>query len=112
MNDGETVDALKAVAHPLRLRILRALAGTERSVGEIDDVAGIGQPALSQQLAVLRGAGLVLTRKEAKMVFYRLDEARLSVLTAALAALSGAARPVPSVRQASPSGVAKFARIG
>ena len=61
MNDDDLVAALKAVAHPVRLRILQTLSGAERNVGEIDDAAEIGQPTLSQQLAVLRGAGLVAT---------------------------------------------------
>ena len=67
MTGDELVDALKAVAHPVRLRILQTLAGTERNVGEIDEAADIGQPTLSQQLAVLRNAGLVTTRKDAKL---------------------------------------------
>ena len=37
MTGDELVDALKAVAHPVRLRILQTLAGTERNVGEIDE---------------------------------------------------------------------------
>ncbi|HCJ22226.1 MAG TPA: transcriptional regulator, partial [Erythrobacter sp.] len=77
MNDDDLVAALKAVAHPVRLRILQTLSGAERNVGEIDDAAEIGQPTLSQQLAVLRGAGLVATRKDAKLVYYRIDETKL-----------------------------------
>ena len=67
MTDEEVVDSLKALAHPVRLRIMQALTGTERNVGEIDDAAEIGQPTLSQQLAVLRNVGLVKTRKDAKL---------------------------------------------
>ena len=54
MTDEELVDALKALAHPVRLRILQALSGTERNVGEVDDIAAIGQPTLSQQLGFKR----------------------------------------------------------
>ncbi len=78
MTDDALVEALKALAHPVRLRIMQALTGTERNVGEIDDAAEIGQPTLSQQLAVLRNAGLVKTRKDAKLVYYRIDDDRLS----------------------------------
>lgn len=110
--DSDTVEALKAAAHPLRLRILRALAQSERSVGEIDEVAAIGQPALSQQLAVLRNAGLVTTRREAKLVFYRLDQSRLAALSCLLADLAGGPGAPRASRRTPPSGVASFARLG
>lgn len=114
MSDSEaTVEGLKAVAHPLRYRILAALSGGERNVGEIEEACGIGQPTLSQQLAVLRNAGLVETRKQAKLVFYTVDEERVAALSLALTSLAGgttatAARDV--VRRASP-GAANFARL-
>ena len=73
MSEG-LIEELKAIAHPLRLRILEVLREGERNVGEIEEVAQIGQPALSQQLGVLRKAGLVETRKEAKLVYYSLGE--------------------------------------
>ena len=112
MTDEELVDALKALAHPVRLRIMQALTGSERNVGEIDDAADIGQPTLSQQLAVLRNAGLVKTRKEAKLVYYRIDEARIAKIVDATGALGGlAGNPMPQSRQPAP-GVANFARLG
>ena len=57
MTDEKLVDALKALAHPVRMRIMQALTGAELNVGEIDETAAIGQPTLSQQLAVLRNVG-------------------------------------------------------
>lgn len=111
------IEQFKAVAHPLRLRILEALVAAERNVGEIEQATGIGQPALSQQLSVLRKAGLVDTRKEAKLVFYRLVPQGLGELSAVLAGLApDAARP-PAPRTAAPAtpspapGVANFARL-
>src|SRR3546814_16535051 len=83
MTDEELVDALKALAHPVRLRIMRALTGAERNVGEIDEAAQVGQPTLSQQLAVLRTAGLVKTRKDAKLVYYRIDDSSLAKVVGA-----------------------------
>ena len=56
-------------AQPQRLMILSCLLDAEHNVGEIAELTGIGQPALSQQLAALRRAGLVNTRKEAKLVW-------------------------------------------
>ena len=111
MTDEELVDALKALAHPVRWRIMQALKGTERNVGEIDEAAAIGQPTLSQQLAVLRNAGLVKTRKDAKLVYYRVDESRLTKVVGAAGELRGKpGAPEPQVRQPAP-GVAKFAKL-
>lgn len=119
MRDSATEAALaeqfKAIAHPLRLRILDALTEAERNVGEIEQATGIGQPGLSQQLGVLRKAGLVSTRKEAKLVFYRLSPAELGPLCAVLAALMPAAAPTAApAHGTTPSpapGVANFARL-
>ncbi len=111
MNDEQLVAALKALAHPVRLRIMQALTDTERNVGEIDDAADIGQPTLSQQLAVLRNAGLVKTRKEAKLVYYRIDEAVLIEASMALGEM-GRARATASAAPRRPApGVANFARL-
>ncbi len=112
MTEEDLVDALKAVAHPVRLRILQTLAGGERNVGEIDDAAQIGQPTLSQQLAVLRNAGLVATRKQAKLVFYRLDAAKLAAMSSMLRGIAGVTveRARPPRRPS--AGVATFARLG
>ena len=111
MTDDELVDALKALAHPVRLRIMQALSGAERNVGEIDEAAQIGQPTLSQQLAVLRNAGLVKTRKDAKLVYYRIDDSRLAIVARATGALGGlSAAPLRQSRQPAP-GVANFAKL-
>ena len=77
------VERLKAYAQPQRLMILSCLLEGERTVGEIDEATGIGQPALSQQLAGLRRAELVSTRKEARSVFYALADDSLFRQTAA-----------------------------
>ncbi|MEQ5788720.1 winged helix-turn-helix transcriptional regulator [Erythrobacter sp. NFXS35] len=114
MEEDDLIEALKALAHPLRFRILTALIAGERNVGEIEQVTGIGQPGLSQQLGVLRKAKLVDTRKEAKLVFYAVDEAQIGAVTAALAALAPGiaitAEPPSSLRTPAP-GVANFARM-
>ncbi len=110
MSEG-LIDEFKAIAHPLRWRILEVLRDGEHNVGEIEDAAGIGQPALSQQLGVLRKAGLVETRKEAKLVYYRLGEEALAELANLLADLvpQRVAR-APASRTPSP-GAANFARL-
>ena len=114
MDGTERIDALKALGHPLRLRIVEVLAKGERNVTEIERDSGIGQPTLSQQLAVLRKSSLVRTRKEAKLVFYRLDKVRLAEIAAGIAALAGQS-PMSTVSRErtdrSPQGVASFARL-
>lgn len=113
--ENALAEQFKAVAHPLRLRILEALCLNERNVGEIEQATAIGQPALSQQLGVLRKAGLVETRKDAKLVFYRLATAELGELSVVLQSLTPAGAPsVQAARVTSPSpapGVANFARL-
>ncbi len=63
-------EMFRALSHPARIRILEALAGGERSVGEMQPEIGIELSHLSQQLGVLRRAGLVTTRKEGQSVYY------------------------------------------
>tara|TARA_R110000751_G_scaffold7281_1_gene30001 strand:+ start:7345 stop:7671 length:327 start_codon:yes stop_codon:yes gene_type:complete len=62
---------LKALANRDRLLLLCQLVDGERNVGELEQQLGIVQPTLSQQLAVLRREGLVATRREGKLVYYR-----------------------------------------
>ena len=63
-------ELFKALAHPARVRVLEVLADGERSVGEIQPLVGIELSHLSQQLAVLRRAGVVVSRKEGSSVIY------------------------------------------
>ncbi len=60
----------KALAHPVRIRILEILRGGERSVQEIQSVLGADQATVSQQLAVLRLKNVVSSRKEGTTVRY------------------------------------------
>lgn len=110
------IDGFKALAHPLRYRILAALAAGERNVGQIEAATGINQPGLSQQLAILRSAGLVTTRREAKLVYYANCKEELRAVLSAVAELlpdTGAeAQVTPRTPKASEhTGAAVFARI-
>ena len=60
----------KALAHPLRIRILELLVVRERSVLEIQRALDAEQSSVSQQLAVLRGKHIVRARKEGTTVYY------------------------------------------
>jgi DNA-binding transcriptional ArsR family regulator len=117
MQEPELIEALRALAHPVRWRILSTLLTGERNVGEIERESGIMQPALSQQLGVLRKAGLVATRKDSKLVFYTLAHSEFGAIKAALEAFAPSdIRTTLTVsettRQKVPApGVANFARI-
>lgn len=65
---------LKALAHPARLLICCQLREREMSVGDMEKTLDIRQPRLSRELAKLRDEGLVETRRESKVVFYRLSD--------------------------------------
>jgi DNA-binding transcriptional ArsR family regulator len=75
-------DLFRALAHPARVRALEVLAEGERSVGEMQPLVGIEASHLSQQLGVLRRAGLVTTRKVGSSVFYAIRDAELVQLLA------------------------------
>lgn len=119
----EAVERLKSYAQPQRLMILSFLLAGEHTVGEIEAATAIGQPALSQQLAELRRAGLVETRRAAKQVFYRLADARAALCVRCIEAIfEGAADPqgaladvlrAPDAKNApqSRAGAAGFAKI-
>jgi DNA-binding transcriptional ArsR family regulator len=69
-----TREFLKALTSPTRQRIMLLFAhGAELSVGEVADQAGIGQSTASEQLAILRRAGIVMSRRDGKIVLYRSD---------------------------------------
>ncbi|MGV1770370.1 sulfite-sensing transcriptional repressor BigR [Agrobacterium vitis] len=80
----EVAGHLKTLAHPVRLMLVCTLVEGEWSVGELEEKLDIHQPTLSQQLTVLREAGIVETRREGKQIFYRLTEAKTQRLIAAL----------------------------
>ncbi len=65
---------LKAMSHPLRLKILCILGRGAASVQEIVDQVGTTQSNVSQHLAILREKGLLAFDKDANRVFYRIDD--------------------------------------
>ena len=62
---------MKVLTNPDRLLILCQLTQQEKCVSELQDLLGIVQPTLSQQLTVLRKEKLVTTRREGKNIYYR-----------------------------------------
>jgi len=72
--------SLKAMSHPLRLKILCTLGDREVSVQEIVEHVGTSQSNISQHLAILRDKGILVSRKDANRVFYRVGDARTLAL--------------------------------
>ncbi|MFA7270163.1 MAG: metalloregulator ArsR/SmtB family transcription factor [Sterolibacterium sp.] len=68
--------ALKAISHPLRLKILCFIGAQEICVQDIVDAVGTSQSNISQHLAILRDKGVLQTRKDANRVYYRVADAR------------------------------------
>ena len=68
--------SLKAISHPLRLKILCVLGDKEFSVQDIVSCVGTSQSNISQHLAILRDKGVLSSRKDANRVFYRVGDTR------------------------------------
>ncbi len=118
-------EKLKVYAQPQRLMILSYLLRGEKTVGEIDAATGIGQPALSQQLAELRRADMVKTRRAAKQVYYDLADETICLCVRSMEAIFGdapdLARALNSIPQSpvrqkeranTPAGAVAFVRMG
>lgn len=68
--------SLKAISHPLRLKILCVVGAEEACVQDIVDAVGTSQSNISQHLAILRDKGVLKTRKDANRVYYRIADHR------------------------------------
>lgn len=80
MTRDEDIDraarSLKAMSHPLRLKILCTLGDQEVSVQDIVENVGTSQSNISQHLAILRDKGILAARKDANRVYYRVGDNR------------------------------------
>lgn len=68
--------SMRAMSHPLRLKILCTLGEDEYSVQDIVEKVGTSQSNISQHLAILRDKGILASRKDANRVYYRVSDAR------------------------------------
>ena len=90
---ASTINFLRLLADPTRLRLLLLLEEEELSVAELQDILGMGQSRISSHLAQLKRAGVVEDRRAGKNVYYGLTTrggpdaraAKVSELTRALA---------------------------
>lgn len=80
----QACELLKALSHEARLVVLCQLAEGEKTVTELEQLLGLRQPALSQQLARLRSDGLVATRRDGRNIYYALARAEVRDIIIAL----------------------------
>lgn len=73
-------EQFKALGDPIRLDIVKMLAGKELCVCDIIAAFQVSQPTISHHLKVLRQANLVLDKKEGKWIYYRLHDEALTAL--------------------------------
>jgi DNA-binding transcriptional ArsR family regulator len=80
--NGYTLQAqlLRALAHPVRLQILNILSRQEACVCHLTAALRRPQPYMSQQLAILRDAGLVDDRREGTLIYYHVADERINAL--------------------------------
>lgn len=102
------VEFFKTLGHPARIRVLELLSQREHAVSEMLPEVGIEPAHLSQQLAVLRRANLVVARKEGSAVYYSLTSPDVAELLAVArqiltGVLSGQAELLEDLRASSPS---------
>ncbi|MEM6583367.1 MAG: metalloregulator ArsR/SmtB family transcription factor [Pseudomonadota bacterium] len=108
---------LKTLAHPARLTICCQLQSEEMSVSAIESRLGIKQPSLSRELARLREGGFVETRRESKVIYYRLtDDPQIFALIDAVCAVmldrvASTPRPRSLHRPNAHAGCGLFARV-
>jgi DNA-binding transcriptional ArsR family regulator len=90
---ADEVQALKALGHPLRLRIMRHLAAAPETLAcEFAKVFDVPQPAVSQHLKVLRDAQLVQTHRDGNQIAYSVAADALAAVARTVEALSDGAR--------------------
>lgn len=90
----ETAAKFKALADPVRLRLLSSVAshaGGEACVCDISAGLDVSQPTVSHHLKVLRDAGLLTSQRRASWVYYAVVPEALDVLTALLRAVADSA---------------------
>ena len=119
---AEAAELLRLLANASRLQLLCQIAVGERSVGQLEEELDIQQPALSQQLAELRKAGMVKTRRASRSIFYSIADARAQAILEMLRTIfcddqrEVAKPPVTAARTAplkpKTGDTARFAKVG
>jgi len=87
MDDASLEDAVRAMGHPGRRTMLALARAGERTATELAEAAGLSPSAASQHLKVLKEAGLMVVRVDARRRLYRIDPVRLAQVRAVLDAV-------------------------
>lgn len=95
---GQATAMLRVLANEDRLLLLCQLTQGEVCVSELEELLGIRQPTLSQQLGILRSEEIVSTRREGKKIFYQVSDSRA---VSVLATLYGLYCPAPAPKSRS-----------
>ncbi len=75
----ELLDFIKSIASESRINILLLfLDGQERTVNQIAEAIGLGQPSTSEHLALMKNSGVLVSKKEGKEVYYRPDRIKIA----------------------------------
>ena len=93
------VNLLKALSNEKRLMIICALYQGEKNVGELEEIVGLSQSALSQHLARLRRDGLVNTRRNAQTIFYSMNDRATQAILRTLYDIYSPAELTESIKQ-------------
>jgi ArsR family transcriptional regulator len=72
-SDRLAAEVFKALGHPARVRMLRALVEEEKCVCDLVEAAGLGWSTVSRHLSVMKAAGVLSDEKRGKQVIYRLE---------------------------------------
>jgi len=80
----EVSAVLKALSHPVRLKILCQVMDEERTVNELTEFCEISQSAMSQFLARMKSEGVLTSRRESTFIYYRLADPKLKKLLKAV----------------------------
>ena len=78
--DEKAIDSLKALAEPIRLKIIEALSNGEKCVCDLIQETGLAQSKISFHLKVLKEAGIITDRQSGRWVYYQLDTRTLKSL--------------------------------
>lgn len=110
---SEAAELMRLLGNANRIQLLCQIAQGERSVGQLEEQLDIKQPALSQQLAELRKAGLVQTRRESRSILYSLGEGRVRpLLEMLLVAFNVRTTPAAEPREPARTPENPFLRVG
>jgi len=80
LNYGKESELLKALGHPVRLKMVEGLLGNECNVKKIVKALGLPQSTISQHLGILKNRGIVQVRKEGVKTCYRVVDAKVAEL--------------------------------